>query len=169
MFRCSAYREAGGFDPRILAGEEPELCARLRRKGWLIMRIDAPMTIHDAAMKRFSQWWMRAIRSGMGYGQAWSLTRHGEGEGLYRREIWRALIWAGSLPLIGMALAVLVKPALILLWPGLTALQFLRLAVRKGPFASFLSIVGKYAELIGIAWFAVRRLRGRVGGTVMYK
>lgn len=169
LIRISAYREAGGFDPRMLAGEEPELCARLRRKGWRIMRIDAPMTIHDAAMHRFSQWWRRAIRSGMGYAQAWSVTRNGEGAGLYQKELLRALIWAGALPLIGFALAMLVNPVLILFWPGLTGLQFVRLSVRDDTFASFLSIIGKYAELTGITRFAMRRLRGRVGSTVTYK
>lgn len=169
LIRSSAYREVGGFDPRMLAGEEPELCSRLRRRGWRIMRIDAPMSSHDAAMHRFSQWWRRAIRSGMGYAQAWSVTRHWEDTGLYQRELERALIWAGALPLIAIALAMLVIPELILLWPGLTGLQFVRLAMREGAFASFLSITGKYAELFGIIRFAMRRLRGRTGGTVTYK
>lgn len=169
LIRTGAYREAGGFDPGMLAGEEPELCARLRRKSWRIMRIDAPMTIHDAAMDRFSQWWRRAIRSGMGYAQTWSVTRHGEGAGLYQKELVRALIWAGALPLISLALAMLFNPVLVLFWPGLTGLQFARLAVRNGTFASFLSIIGKYAELTGIIRFAMRRLRGRVGSTVTYK
>jgi hypothetical protein len=31
------------------AGEEPELCVRLRRRGWRILRLDAEMTRHDAA------------------------------------------------------------------------------------------------------------------------
>ena len=169
LIRSSAYRGVGGFDPRILAGEEPELCARLRRNGWRIMRIDAPMTIHDAAMNRFSQWWRRAIRSGMGYAQAWSMTRRSGERGLYIRELRRALIWAGALPLCAIALAVLARPALLLLWPGLAGLQFLRLAMRDGIFASLLSIVGKYAELIGIGRFATRWLRGSTGSTVIYK
>ena len=169
LIRSCAYREAGGFDPRMLAGEEPELCARLRRGGWRIMRIDAPMTIHDAAMTRFSQWWRRAIRSGMGYAQAWSVTRHGGEVGLYRNELRRALVWAGALPLGAIALVVLASPKAILVWPALTGAQFMRLAIRDGAFASFLSIVGKYAEFVGIVRFAGRRLRGATGDTVTYK
>lgn len=169
LYRCSAYRAVGGFDPRMLAGEEPELCARLRGRGWRIMRLDAAMTVHDAALDRMGQWWRRAIRSGMGYAQAWSVTRRTVPPGLYRRELTRALGWAGALPLAALALALAVHPALILLWPGLTALQALRVAMREGVFAAWLAVAGKYAELIGIARFARRAIRGEAGGTVTYK
>ena len=33
LMRASAFRQVGGFDPRIVAGEDPELCLRLRRSG----------------------------------------------------------------------------------------------------------------------------------------
>lgn len=64
MFRVSAFQEAGGYDNSVVAGEEPELCQRLREKGWKVFRIDAEMTIHDSAMTRFAQWWKRSVRSG---------------------------------------------------------------------------------------------------------
>ncbi|MCP2732664.1 hypothetical protein NJ959_29980, partial [Symplocastrum sp. BBK-W-15] len=48
----------------MICGEEPEMCIRLRQLGWKICRIDADMTLHDAAMMKFSQWWKRSIRSG---------------------------------------------------------------------------------------------------------
>jgi cellulose synthase/poly-beta-1,6-N-acetylglucosamine synthase-like glycosyltransferase len=66
MMRIAALREAGGFDETVVAGEEPELCSRLRKKGWKILRIDAEMTLHDAAMTRWGQWWRRQMRSGYG-------------------------------------------------------------------------------------------------------
>src|SRR5262245_32426939 len=34
MIRLDAFEEAGGFNPAVIAGEEPELCLRLRRNGW---------------------------------------------------------------------------------------------------------------------------------------
>src|SRR3546814_10352226 len=67
MFRVDALTEAKGYDPAIIAGEEPELCHRLRGRGWRVWRIDSPMTIHDADMHRPRQWWMRTVRSGFGY------------------------------------------------------------------------------------------------------
>ncbi len=169
MFRCRAYVAAGGFDPAMIAGEEPELCARLRGQGWAIMRLDAPMTIHDAAMERFSQWWRRAIRSGMGYAQAWWRTRGSTAGSLYSRELARAIGWAALLPLAALALAVLWHPLWLALWPVATLAQFVRLVRRDGAFAARLAVAGKYAELIGIARFVGRALRGRTGGTVIYK
>jgi cellulose synthase/poly-beta-1,6-N-acetylglucosamine synthase-like glycosyltransferase len=169
VFRCRAYVAAGGFDPAMIAGEEPELCARLRGQGWAIMRLDTPMTIHDAAMERFSQWWRRAIRSGMGYAQAWCRTRGAPGGPLYSRELARAIAWAALLPLAALVLGAVWHPLWLALWPIATLAQFLRLARRDGAFAARLAIAGKYAELIGILRFAGRALRGRTGGTVSYK
>ena len=44
LVRVRAFEEAGGFHPRVMAGEEPELCIRLREQGWKIWRLDAEMT-----------------------------------------------------------------------------------------------------------------------------
>ena len=81
LIRCDALRAAGGYRADLIAGEEPELCLRLRRAGWSIWRIDAEMTWHDAAIHRFAQWWTRSVRSGHAYGEgAWlhgrSTDRH---------------------------------------------------------------------------------------------
>ena len=59
MVRVEAFRQVGGFNPDLIAGEEPELCVRLRQNGGVILRIDAEMTLHDMAMTRFGQWWKR--------------------------------------------------------------------------------------------------------------
>jgi glycosyltransferase involved in cell wall biosynthesis len=64
LARVEAIREVGGYNPALICGEEPEMCIRLRRKGWKVWRIDADMTLHDAAMLKFSQWWKRSIRGG---------------------------------------------------------------------------------------------------------
>ncbi|MDB5171830.1 MAG: hypothetical protein JWN51_603, partial [Phycisphaerales bacterium] len=34
MMRVAAFTQAGGYDPSIVAGEEPELCQRLRARDW---------------------------------------------------------------------------------------------------------------------------------------
>jgi len=67
MVRCDAFAEVGGFDPCFVGGEEPELCLRLRLLDWRIERLSAEMTLHDAAMDRVGQWWLRAQRSGHAY------------------------------------------------------------------------------------------------------
>jgi hypothetical protein len=45
--RCvEAFQQAAGFNDALIAGEEPELCVRLRQKDWKIFRLDAEMTLH---------------------------------------------------------------------------------------------------------------------------
>src|SRR3546814_11455806 len=91
MFRVDALTEAKGYDPAIIAGEEPELCHRLRGRGWRVWRIDSPMTIHDADMHRPRQWWMRTVRSGFRYAQVWQKTRTRKGVPIYHRQLVRRL------------------------------------------------------------------------------
>lgn len=170
MMRCAALRQVGGFNPAMVAGEEPELCRRLRAAGWRIMRLDAPMTIHDAAMTRLRQWWLRAVRSGFGYAQAWQVTRRSGGDApLYRRELARAVGWAGILPLSAALLAVAVHPVLVLIWPFAAGAQYLRLARREGKDAAALATIGKYAELGGALRYFRRQLVGSTGRAITYK
>ena len=64
VMRTDVYSQVGGFNPTVPAGEEPELCHRIRQAGWKVHRIDAEMTLHDANITRWSQWWQRYVRSG---------------------------------------------------------------------------------------------------------
>jgi GT2 family glycosyltransferase len=170
VMRAVALREVGGFDPTMIAGEEPELCRRLRAAGWRIMRLPVPMTIHDAAMTRLNQWWLRAVRSGFGYAQAWHRTSgRGDGAPLYERELTRSVAWAGVLPVVAIILAIGLHPMLILLWPALAGVQYLRMARRDGWDAAALATIGKYAELAGALRYIFRALRGSAGGTIVYK
>jgi len=101
MVRVAAFVEAGGFDVALRAGEEPELCHRLRQHGWQLHRLDCDMALHDAAMTRFSQWWHRSVRCGEGYA---TICRSGSRTGrLYRRQRASALLWAVCLPGVGLA------------------------------------------------------------------
>jgi glycosyltransferase involved in cell wall biosynthesis len=69
LMRRSALAEVEGYDPAVIAGEEPELCRRLRARGYRIVHIDSPMTGHDLNMTRFSQYWRRAVRAGHAYAE----------------------------------------------------------------------------------------------------
>lgn len=168
MMRTDAYRAVGGFDATMIAGEEPELCSRLRAGRWRIMRLDAPMTIHDAATFRFGQWWRRGVRSGFGYAQAWRATRAG-GNALYNRELGRAFGWGAILPLVSIAAALLVHPVAILLWPGLNLLQIARWSGRVGVRHATLAAVAHFAELAGALRYMWRAMRGDAGGALIYK
>ena len=69
LVRRSVLEKVGGYDNTIIAGEEPEMCARIRALGYVILHVDHPMTQHDINITRFSQYWRRAIRTGYGYAE----------------------------------------------------------------------------------------------------
>jgi cellulose synthase/poly-beta-1,6-N-acetylglucosamine synthase-like glycosyltransferase len=75
LMRRSALEEVGGFDASLIAGEEPELCRRLRAHGYRIEHIDVPMTGHDLNMTKFRQYWLRAVRAGHAYAEISSRFR----------------------------------------------------------------------------------------------
>ena len=76
LLRVAAFRQVGGYRSALVAGEEPELCLRLREQGWKIWRLDAEMTVHDAAMTRFGQWWRRTARGAMLMPKSHTSIRH---------------------------------------------------------------------------------------------
>lgn len=67
LMRRSVLAEVGGYDEELIAGEEPELCQRLRVRGYVIQHLDVPMTQHDLAISSWSQYWQRAQRAGYAY------------------------------------------------------------------------------------------------------
>lgn len=166
--RASVFASLGGFNAAFMAGEEPELCSRIRANGWQVWRLDAPMTIHDAAMTSFRQWWMRAVRSGAGYGEAWQATA-GQPQRLYSAELRRALVWAGAVPLAALAAAILSGPAWSLIWPAAWGAQIIRLWPAMGWRKAALLTVGKAAELYGAMIWLRRLLTGTSRSAVVYK
>jgi GT2 family glycosyltransferase len=104
MYRATALQAVGGFDESVVAGEEPELCLRLRRAGWKIRRLPDEMALHDAAMVRFGQWWKRAVRGGYAY----ALGRHMHGASPERhwvRQTRSNWFWGLLFPIFVAALA----------------------------------------------------------------
>jgi glycosyltransferase involved in cell wall biosynthesis len=69
LMRRSALAEVEGYDSGLIAGEEPELCRRLRARGYRIVHIDFPMSGHDLNMMCLSQYWRRAVRAGHAYAE----------------------------------------------------------------------------------------------------
>ncbi len=175
LMRLSALQAAGGYDDRMIAGEEPELCLRLRRLGWRIRQVHAPMTLHDAAMTRFSQWWMRSVRAG--YAFALGAAMHGAGpERHWVAEQRRGLLWGLWIPLLLLlaALAVGALPALLAAL-GLYGLQWLRLWRRqpaglpRAGAQALLMVVGKFAETAGQIKLRWHRLTGAQAKLIEYK
>jgi glycosyltransferase involved in cell wall biosynthesis len=69
LMRREILERTIGFNPDLIAGEEPDLCRRIRGMGSRILHIDAPMTGHDLALFHFSQYWRRAVRTGHAYAE----------------------------------------------------------------------------------------------------
>ena len=69
LMRRDVLEQVGGFSEDLIAGEEPELCQRIRATGKVILHIDQPMTRHDLAMTRFHAYWKRALRAGHAYAE----------------------------------------------------------------------------------------------------
>lgn len=173
MMRVAAFESTAGFRDDLIAGEEPELCVRLRAVGWRIWRLAEEMALHDAAMIRFSQWWRRSVRGGHAYAEGAYL--HGAPpERHWVRESVSAWLWGLGLPLaaLGMFMAWDGPGLLILL---VYPLQIIRLALRTGYAsranwwrATFL-VLGKFPEAIGQVKFLYRRLSGIQAELIEYK
>lgn len=185
LMRAAALQAAGGYRDSLIAGEEPELCVRLRAAGGRIWRLDAEMCRHDAAMHRFGQWWQRSRRAGHAYAEGAAL--HGAPpERHYVAQTRRALLWGLLLPALA-ALGLLTAAAgggLAGLLPALLLLaQWLRLSRRPVPAGvnglpdtpawrrqrAALSVLGKLAETAGVLTYAWRRWRGQAARLIEYK
>ena len=172
MIRSEAFQAVGGYRGELIAGEEPELCLRLREGGWKIWRIDAEMTKHDAAIIRFSQWWTRVVRSGYAYAEISQLHRNSKLR-IFAQEVRRAIVWGGLVPL-AIFLGVLFYPAVsvgVLIYP----IQVCRIVALRGyknsiswVYAMFMTLA-KFAELQGFIKFLTGRLNGRSITLIEYK
>lgn len=172
LMRTAAFEQAGGYLPSLIAGEEPELCVRLRRTGWRIFRLDHEMTLHDAAMLRFGQWWKRSMRAGYAYGNGVYL--HGRFPiGHFVSHLKRSLLWGAVFPFLVAIGAFFSNVALFffLFYP----LQAFRLAWQERKYGSkallvgLFLVVGKFSEAIGILKFYLNLLLGFEGRLIEYK
>jgi cellulose synthase/poly-beta-1,6-N-acetylglucosamine synthase-like glycosyltransferase len=119
LVRRAALEAVNGFDEILIAGEEPEMCRRMRNLGWRIQHIDHPMTLHDLAITRTSQYWRRSQRAGFAFAAVsarfrstsdpfWSVEA--------RHNRMRGLFWLLS-PLLSLAASVvLLSPLPFAIW-----------------------------------------------------
>jgi glycosyltransferase involved in cell wall biosynthesis len=173
MIRATALAAVDGYNPKLIAGVEPELCVRLRAGGWRIWRLDAAMTLHDAAMTRLSQWWKRSMRAGYTYAEGSCM--HGAPPERHRvRESRRAWLWGLFIPLAVVAGALVAGPW-VLVALAIYPLQMLRLffafegPVRARALRAFFLVAGKFAEVCGQMKFLLQRWSGVQGRLIEYK
>lgn len=183
MMRLSAFTAAGGFEESMIAGEEPDLSARLRKQGWRLRRIEADMALHDAAITRFGQWWRRTRRSGHAYAEL--AHRHSANPVLdWRNACRRILLWGGILPAIflaGLLLGLFASPVWLLASAavlGLAVFNMIRLRHRErrkglpprlATISGALLVIGKVPQFLGMIAFHRNRLSGRRSQLIEYK
>ena len=173
VVRASALAAAGGYRDDLIAGEEPELCVRLRAAGGKIWRLEQDMTWHDAGMTRWLQWWRRNVRSGHAFAEGAAL--HGAApERHFVAETRRALLWGAALP-VALLLATLAWWPLAWLWL-VYPLQWVRVALklrRAGqpiPWTqSAFFLQGRFAEARGALRFWWGRMTERRSAIIEYK
>lgn len=176
LVRIAAVRSVGKYNPALICGEEPEMCIRLRQQGWKIYRLDADMTLHDAAMLQFGQWWQRSVRGG------WAIA---EGKAMYGsapekymvRQAKSGWLWGALVPLLSLGLA----------WPtsGLSLLMVLAyplLAWRiysyrrsygdlpaQARLYGFFCMISKFPQLLGQLKYSLTRWQGKQATLIEYK
>ncbi|MEQ9407447.1 MAG: glycosyltransferase [Fuerstiella sp.] len=183
MFRAAALASAGGFNESMIAGEEGELCFRLRAAGGKILRVSNEMTRHDAAMTKWSQWLKRNVRGGHAFAEgAWL---HGNSDEKYNiKQTRSALFWGCLTPLITVAcvvLALLVSPW-IWLAVALSIAAYLMLSFRVysdsrrrgrdlqlSVMRAACCVIGKLPEAMGVLKFQANRLLGKRSELIEYK
>jgi glycosyltransferase involved in cell wall biosynthesis len=173
LMRTDALERVGKYRDDLIAGEEPELCVRFRAAGWKIWRLDEEMTLHDAAMTRFGQWWKRGLRGGYAFAEGAYL--HGAPPERHcvkqSRSAWfwglgilvftvSLVIWQGTLGLV-----------MLLIYP----LQITRLAlrgtraVRENWWYALFLVLRKFPEAMGQVKFLYNRMAGKTARLIEYK
>ncbi|HUO09770.1 MAG TPA: glycosyltransferase [Phycisphaerae bacterium] len=161
LIRAEAFRRVGGYRPEFIAGEEPDLAARLRLDGHSIGRLNHEMTLHNVAMTRFTQWWRRTLRSGHALAQL--AHTHGRTPLLFYRRQWKStLLWAVAVPLAILLLALIVTWWAIFLLPLAFAYLTARIVqhrIRRGDDRysacayGLFTALGKVPQCVGLARF----------------
>jgi len=162
LVRANIFKEFNGFRGDFIAGEEPELCFRLRSSGWKIRKIDYEMAVHDAEMYKFSQWWKRRVRCGFAFTEGTML--HGLSEERYWiRDTLSIFFWGIFIPLITIILCFLSMLFLIILL--IYPIQYLRIVYKnrkkvENCFAwAFYTVLGKFPEAIGLMKYVTKSFK----------
>ena len=164
LMRVAAFQQTGGFDPTFAAGEEPELCYRMRQNGWRVRRIAAEMTLHDANMTHFTQWWRRTMRAGNAY--AHTFWRHGNStERFGLRETISIWLWAALIPILAIGLTAPTRGWSLLLFFGYFFLAWRIYTRMRGNgmgkddalLYAVSCVVGKFPQLVGQTRFYLAR------------
>ena len=180
LMRRSALIQVGGYDEQLIAGEEPELCRRLRACGHLILHLDHRMTLHDLHITRWSQYWKHARRAGYAYAQISDRFRDTD-DPLWMADARRTVIlvcfWGLSL-VAALVASIYYSYLPMAIWCGLFLAASLRSAWKarwKSDQAMTLFLYGVHSHLqhvpifIGQLQYIIDKRQGRRRDLIEYK
>jgi len=189
LMRVPPLVSVGGFNDNLIAFEEPDLCRRLRHKGWKIWRLDADMTKHDANLLHFSQWWKRNERAGYGAMVITDICLQDNdvhSVGIFERQVKSSRRWVFALSimlLLGVPIAAittgrigaLISTACVVI---LILAQSLRIAwisrqrapgIRAALLYGFFTMIAKLPQIVGQWRYLTDRLKGSKAVIIEYK
>jgi len=126
LFRKEVLSKASGFDESLVAGEEPDLCYRIRRdQDMNILCLGKPMVTHDINMISYRQYWRRCKRTGLAYA---AVARRCPG---FHK--WRQARWRNPCHVVLAIVATSLSIGLHSLWPiGIWVLLLIAAIMRNG-------------------------------------
>lgn len=165
VMRVPSFQDVGGFRSNLIAGEESELCHRLRMKGLKIWRIDAEMCIHDVNMYHFKQWWKRSVRSGHAYAEVFWLY-HKDRVNMRQKEVKSILLWGIILPVLIFVTAfffISISFFLLFGYAVMFSRVFRHILSRNRPrrdafLYSFFCVLSRFSEAVGLMKFFINTL-----------
>lgn len=194
IYRIGMFQAAGCFNENMIAGEEADLCLRMRQLGYRLRRVDSPMTLHDANMQHFSQWWLRSVRCGHAYAHGYDLHRHDadaaiNAGGYNRKPMLSGLLYGLVMPgLLVIILSILVastsglKPLLLFATAIVVLAAYGRIGRKASEskaaqfnstrqrlvYAAFI-VMAKLPEALGVLRYYFNRTVGKTSKIIEYK
>ncbi|HVT82310.1 MAG TPA: glycosyltransferase [Phycisphaerae bacterium] len=174
IMRIEAFNKVGGFNEKLIAGEEPELCLRWWQAGYECLRNRVPMSLHDVGLVHFSQWWKREMRTGYSYAEGAAM--HGRIH--YLRQSMGIWFWGVGVPLVGLAGAWWTYGLSILFPIGMYGLLFYRAykGIRARAMSNalareyaFFNVLTKFPMLGGMMQYWYRRWTGKHSQIIEYR
>jgi GT2 family glycosyltransferase len=177
LMKVEALERVNGYREDLIAGEEPEMCYRMRQLGYRIVRLDLEMTLHDANISKPSQWYQRTKRAGHAFAESAAL--HGrEPERMGVKKTVSTLFWGAGVPTAVGATALAAGPVVAAL-TGAAAYGYLfkksydQARRRRGHEDALLQaaswVAAKVPEAHGALKYAVTRALGRPTRLMEYK
>lgn len=175
LIRVKALQAVNGYNPRLICGEEPEMCIRMRAQGWRVWRIGIDMTFHDADMTRWRQYWKRSVRGG--WAVAEGAAMYGKTTGYMQKQSFSGWLWGLAVPLVILGLLWPTQGLSLLLLLGYPYLMWRVYQYRQGygdrpehaRLYAYYTVLSKLPQMVGQAQYWLGRWQGKQATLIEYK